>query len=125
VEYLKPKLRKLFRTNLDLVIRIFVMSTYISLFIVFVSVCYIPMVYKEKDDIEPLTVILIIVLLIESIIMYINTLFTTIFMSFICTISIMYVLSYLFLVITSFIIELDEIELNKREIREHKINSIL
>ena len=83
------------------------------------------MVYKEKDDIEPLTVILIIVLLIESIIMYINTLFTTIFMSFICTISIMYVLSYLFLVITSFIIELDEIELNKREIREHKINSIL
>jgi len=83
------------------------------------------MVYKEKDDIEPLTVILIIVLLIESIIMYINTLFTTIFMSFICTISIMYVLSYLFLVIASFIIELDEIELNKSEIREHKINSIL
>lgn len=97
----------------------------VSLFLAAFFLFYIPLMISEKDDRKELTICLLVTLVIHTISYFLCSLFISGYLLTLIVIPINYVIFLIPVFILHTLSESDEYGLDKREIRDYKINKVL
>jgi hypothetical protein len=125
VDLIIPRCRKLFKTNKKFVIETSVGCLGLALMVALMPLFYIPLMVSEKDARDILTFILLLVGSMMGGLLYLYNFIIPMTASFFLALLTVYIISYIFLIGVLLYDEIRKIELTKRDMREHKLRSIL